>query len=189
MRVSLYPGASPPAAALERAAARARESGVKLRVARYEEFRTSLVTTPHPADWTTRMIFRTCRMAGHCLMLYEGRLYKCACPPFLPDYLAKLGRAGYDPAVDALDIHAAPDLLAALGRFLASREPLEACRHCLGSVGKMRPHRQLSRAEATDPRLVPITRARDLARAKLARESLRYLRRRALEWWSGRPRG
>ena len=53
------------------------------------------------------MIFRTCKNvhASHCHMIHEGKLYKCAVPLFLPEYLLKLERDGYDPANDAFDIH------------------------------------------------------------------------------------
>lgn len=188
VRVSLYPRASPSPAQLERIEARAREHGTRLVVTAWREFRTTLVTTPHPADLTTAMIYRTCHSAHRCHMLLEGRLFKCPVPPFLAQYLAKLRREGYDPAAESLDIHASGDLFEDLRRFLLTRRTLEACRYCLGWVGKDRPHRQLTREVVADPSLEPVDRARDLDRVRLAVESLRFVGRRIVEAVTGRPR-
>jgi organic radical activating enzyme len=97
VRVSLYPRASPPPAQLGRIEARAREHGTRVVMTVWREFRTTLVTTPHPADLTTAMIYRTCHSAHRCHVLVEGRLFKCPVPPFLPQDLAKLRQDGYDP--------------------------------------------------------------------------------------------
>jgi organic radical activating enzyme len=188
VRVSLYPGVSPPEAALDRIAARAQESGTRLQVTAWDRFRTTMVTEPHPADLTTAFIYRTCHSAHRCHMLHEGRLFKCPVPPFLPEFLSKLGRGGYDPSAEAFEIHGARDLFEELKAFLTTRRALEACRYCLGWVGRPRPHRQLSREVVTDPRREPVTRSRDLDRARLAAETARYVARRAAEMLTGQPR-
>lgn len=185
--MSLYPGARPPPEALARAAARAREHGVELVASPVPTFRTTIVTTSHPADRATTMIFRTCAIAhlSHCHLVHEGRLFKCSCPAYLPAFLARTGGAsGYDPARDAFDIHGAKDLAA----FLFAQKPLDACRHCLGFVGKERQRRQLAKETLANPRAEPISRRTHLDPRKFVGASLRYFARRALERVDGRPR-
>lgn len=188
VRVSTYPGASLPASALRKVEARARESGTAFEVSAVDTFRTTMVTEPHPPDRTTDMIFRTCKNAHlyHCHMIHEGRLFKCACPAFLPEFLAKAGQGGYDPAGDAFDIHGATSLFEDLQAFLLETKTLAACRYCLGYVGKLQPHRQLRPEALANPGLQGTTRRRDLDRMKLVKASVRYYRRRITEALTGR---
>ncbi len=188
VRVSLYPSVSPPPRALEKIEARARESNTRLVVTVWSQFRTTMVTQPHPADRTTAMIYRTCNSAHRCHMIHEGRLFKCAVPPFLPEFLSKAGEGGYDPDADAFDIHGAKDLFQGLKDFLLTRKTPDSCRYCLGWVGKLQPHHQLRPEIAADPSLEPVTRRRDLDPRRLALASLRYGARRVLEKVTGRPR-
>lgn len=186
--LSQYPGASPRDRMIERFRAKAAESGTRLDVDPTFFFRATITTEPHPADWVTRMIYRTCESAHrfHCHMIHEGRLFKCACPPFMPAYLARMGRNGYDPSADGLEIHAEGDLLARLREFLFSDRPLEACRNCLGYVGSWQKHRFLEKDVVAHPERERVSRGTHLDRRRLAQATTLYYLRRAREKVTGR---
>jgi hypothetical protein len=187
--LSLYPGRQPPAKALEHIKARAKESNTRLDLDQTTHFRATYVTEPHAKDWTTDMLFRTCGSAHryHCHMLFEGRLFKCAVPPFLPEFLAKMGKNGYDPGVDGFDIHGATNLFEELKRFLFTPETLDACRYCLGYVGKREAHHQLDPATFDNPANEPRTRKTHLDHRLFVQESLKYYGRRIKEKVTGKP--
>ncbi len=171
VRVSLYPDARPTPAMLDAAAARARETGTVLILSPCADFRATIVTEPHPPDFTTRVISATCATAHqlHCHMVSDGRLYKCNVPVDLPEYVSRLGRNDYDSAPDGVYLHDGGDLFAGLKRYLFSREPLDCCRYCLGTAGVTRVHRQLTKPERDDPAAMSVTRATHLSRAHLLR--------------------
>ena len=181
--VTLYPDAHTQEKHIELFKERAKESNTRLRLYPNPVFRTTIMTEPHAMDWITDMIFRTCKNAHryHCHMIHEGRLYKCAVPPFMPEYMAKLGMNDYDPAVDSFDIHGDGDLFLRLRQFLFSSKTLEACRYCLGHVGKFQEHHQLSKEYVSSPKLQNISRKSHLDRYKFAKEAIRYYQRRIIE--------
>jgi organic radical activating enzyme len=148
-------------------------------------FRTTIVTQPHKKDWVTDMIYHSCRDVHlfHCHMIHDGLLYKCAVPPFLPQYLAKMNML-YDPHQDGFAIHRNSDLYYGLINYLNESTSKEACRYCLGYVGKKNPHRQLSGESLQYPALRPITRKNNLDYAKFAQEVFGYFRRRVIERFS-----
>lgn len=168
LNLSLYPEAPPPAAVLDRALAQAQQHGTRVRLFRRHQFHTRVVSTPHDLDFTARLIYRTCRPAhyDHCHWVSAGWLYKCAMPLFLPGYLAKLGREGYETALDGVQLHEGPGLFEDVKGYLLSKEPLDCCRYCLGSMGIRQPHRQLSKGEVENPALT--TRATHLSRTRMA---------------------
>lgn len=168
--VSIYPKTPPPAAALARAEARAREDGISMRLYRRPSFETRVVNIPHPLDLTTALIYRTCRAAHHdyCARLHDGRLYMCFVPPALPEYLRRLGRDDYLPERDGVQVHEASDLFGDVKDYLLSPKPLDACRYCLGSVGRKRAHRQMTAQEVANPAAPAITRATHLSPTRLA---------------------
>ncbi len=165
VRVSLYPQTPPSEAVLEAAAAQARTHRVRLIVEQVREFRTAAVTSPHPMDLWTRIIYSTCGVAHrqHCHMFSDGWLYKCSMPVNLPGYLDRLGLDGYTPSADGVDLHAPGDLLARVREYLFARQPLEACRYCLGWLGRRVPQRQLSAGEQNSPGDRPVRRATHLS--------------------------
>ncbi len=185
--VTLYPDALPREENIGLFKERAKESNTRLRLFPSAVFRTTIVTEPHPRDWITGMIFKTCKNAHryHCHMIHEGRLYKCAVPPFLPEYLSKIGINGFNPEIDAFDIHKADNIVEGLRRYLMSFETLEACRYCLGHLGKPQEHHQLKSEYLINPGQQNITRGNYLDRFKFIKESIRYFHRRTVEKLTG----
>ena len=190
VRLNLYPGARPTERLVDQARKRAKESGTLLLITERPSFRVTMVTDPHPADPITTMIFNTCKIAHlwHCHMLHAGWLYKCACPTSLNDFLKSMDKSGYQADGDGFDIHAAKDLPRQLWKFLTDTKPLDACRYCLGFVGDTQAHHQLSLKDVKDARSLPITRKTHLSKRTLAKESLRYVGRRAAEVITGKPK-
>lgn len=158
--ITLYPGVRLKEETIERFKRQAEDSDTKLILFSNPVFRTTIVTEPQPKDLVTDLIFKTCENVHlyHCHTVHEGKLYKCAVPPFLPEYLARMGMAGYDPAFDAFDIHGARNVYEEVKSFLLCTETLEACRYCLGYLGKTQDHHQLESGLLLDPGLQNITR-------------------------------
>ena len=184
VRVYIYPAVSDEVKkSIGLIEARARAANTELRLWETSAFRTTITTKPQPRDWITGMTFKTCKNVHlyHCNMLHEGKLYKCAVPPFLPEYLSRMGISSYDPADDAFDLHGSHDTLGGLKEFLLSSETMEACRYCLGHLGKLQRHHQLDAALIANPGLQNITRETHLDYPKLIKESLGYYGRRLQE--------
>ena len=188
VRLNLYPGARPNERRVEQARKRAMETGTRLEISEYSSFRVTMVTEPHPADAITRMIFRTCKNVHmyHCHLVHAGWLYKCACPAYLTEFLSGIGQSGYVRENDGFDIHGATDLRAQLWNFLTEHRPLDACRHCLGYVGKIQAHQQLTTLETRDARSRPITRRTHLSKMTFTKETLGYYGRRVTEALTGK---
>ena len=187
--LSLYPNREPPAKAMEKIKARAKESNTRLDIDPTSHFRATYLTEPQPKDMITDMIFKTCGSAHnfHCHMLYEGKIHKCAVPPFLSEFLATMGKSGYDSSVDAFDVHASNDLFSDLKEFLFKAETLEACRWCAGYVGKWEAHHQLDPAVLANPGSEVRSRANRLSWKHFAKETASYYYRRATEKVTGKP--
>lgn len=131
--VSCYPGANVRPEALAELEHRCRRLRKELVVRHYHSFR--LVHPARPlGSAEAAAVFDTCQLAhsGSCHTVHAGHLYLC--PPSAP------------PAVAAPDERCAltpvQGLRERLERFLARRQPLSACRECLGSVGVRIPHEQ-----------------------------------------------
>jgi hypothetical protein len=190
VRLNLYPDTRPTERLVEQARQRATESGTQLVISQYSSFRVTVVTEPHSPDSITTMIFRTCKNAHlyHCHLVHAGWLYKCACPPYLSEFLKSTPKSDYQAEQDGFDIHRATDLRTQLWAFLTNRSPLDACRHCLGYVGKKQSHHQLSLQNHRNVRSQPVTRKTHLSRVILTKESLKYFGRRVSEVLTGKYR-
>jgi Radical SAM superfamily/4Fe-4S single cluster domain len=188
--VSLYQGASPPERALEKIKAKAKESNTRIDFDYTTHFRTTLVTEPHPDGWVTDMIFKTCGSAHlfHCHMLHEGRIYKCSCPAFLPEFLSRMGKDGHSFIEDGLDIHASQNLSEDLKTYLFTPKTLKACNHCLGYVGKWQEHHMLSKEALINPAVDPVSRQTHLSKRKFLQEAALYYYRRGVEKLTGQPK-
>ncbi len=187
--LSLYPGRQPPAKILEEIKAKAKESNTRLDLDPTDHFRATYLTEPQPRDFVTDMVFKTCGSAHryHCHMLFEGKLFKCAVPPFLPEFLAHMGKNGYDSARDAFDIHGAKDLFEELKTFLFTPTTMDACQWCVGYVGKQEAHHQMDNATLANPANDPRTRKSHMDWRLFTRESLKYYGRRLKEKVTGQP--
>ena len=181
--VTMYPDALPQEKFIPMFKKRAEESNTRLYLRSRPQFRAVIVTEPHPHDWITTMIFRTCKDPAcyHYHMIHEGKLYKCGTPAFLKDYLSKMGRNDYDPLVDSFDIHSSRDIYRDVKEFLISGTAIDACRFCLGYVGKSQEHHQLGSEHIADPGLQNIRRSTHLDTYRFLVRCALYYQQLALE--------
>jgi hypothetical protein len=77
-------------------------------------------------------------------MIRQGRFFLCTRPPHL-DAFAR-GRTDF-MVRDGVLLHDGPSLLGEMLAYLEQDEPLDSCRLCLGGLGKLFPHRQLTQLE------------------------------------------
>lgn len=187
--VSLYPDVSLPESYFVMQQ-RARAHNTRLWLQFIDTFRTTILTAPGEKNLTTSLIYRTCKDAHlyHCHMVHEGMLYKCAVPPFLPAYLNTTKHV-YDPLQDGIPIHGRSDLAADLKRYLSDKDALDACRHCLGYLGRRIPHSRLSARKSpgdeTSPGPRQVTRKNSLDYKMLAKEACGFYARRLAESLTG----
>ena len=143
----------------ERKLALAREKchahGTTLKVKRANEFRMMQLTEPIGDPQLVDDVYRSCQIAHswYCQTFLDGFFYLCSRPLFTASYLQTRGRPAPDlRRLDGVPLHE-PDLRGRLEAYLARGEPLESCRHCLGTVGKRIEWGQMPLAErrATAP--------------------------------------
>jgi hypothetical protein len=157
VELSIYPGTRPMLEtylpSFQKSAARHR---VKLVLSPYEEFRITFSTTGTADAGLTRRIYTNCRLANlwGCQSVHQGYFFKCPKCIYIPRILD--GTLRYDYREDGLKITDSPDFLCQLAEYLGSQEPLSACRYCLGSSGKHRPHRLVKASEWVDIHARPI---------------------------------
>jgi hypothetical protein len=91
-----------------------------------------------------REIYSDCYQRKSCHSIYNGRYYKCASGPFVPEWLRRLGVDAPDFSADGVPLHGNANLRQDLEEYLNSDTPLTACRFCLGGSGKSFENRQLN---------------------------------------------
>ncbi len=150
---SRYPSRSISQAQEEEHTARAARWGHAFHVLPEPPFRQPWTERPHREPALVARIYASCRMAHRfsCHTVHQGRFYKCPLALFIPQALSRLGLGEVGAARDGLALSNKPDFARRLHAYLMDPQPLPICRHCLGSVGRPMPHRQLSLAERRQP--------------------------------------
>jgi organic radical activating enzyme len=106
-------------------------------VLRYQDyFNESFLKVCNNDDTLVRRIYRTCSLPNKacCHTLFDGYYYKCPRSIFIP--LAYKDRYIGDVVQNGIRILGNKRFAFDLVDYLSSDDPLEACRYCLGSVGK-----------------------------------------------------
>jgi hypothetical protein len=173
VEVSLYPGCEPNERELHTWAHRAATSGTEMVMVRHPEFRETYSEIGPEDPSLIGDIFDTCQMAHdwRCHHLVSGRLHRCPPSAFLPRILANLSSSEHD----SVDVLGAADLAAELRAMLLADSPLDACTHCLGTVGRWFSSEQIPRTEFRQRQREPSERLVDRERlsALLAGQPLR----------------
>lgn len=93
------------------------------------------------------MVYQNCDLAHleSCHTIYEGRYYICEPAVWAEPRLALHGRSFKNREADSVAIHDNPTLHSDLDGLIRRRQPLEACRYCLGTWGRRVPNQQLSK--------------------------------------------
>ena len=146
LEVSVYPSRPLGAEDISTIRSLAGDHGVDLLVNYYGHFRVAYSEQGTESAALVQDIFDTCKLAHLWLShtVHDGWLYRCPQSIMLPE---QLSHAGWDRGVDGIEIEAGPAFPARLLEFLNRATPLRACRHCLGSVGRLHPHTEVPRAQ------------------------------------------
>ncbi|MEV7938659.1 radical SAM protein [Kitasatospora sp. NPDC088264] len=144
IEISVYPGQAPTPVELDALRRRAEEHAVRLDVKLVPVFRESYAEQGSEDPHLTARIYRTCEIVHvwRCHTVHEGVFYRCPQSYFLHRPEAPGARV---PS-DGLPIRSDPGFLVDLHAYLTSSRGPAACRWCLGTVGRRRPHSQLPRA-------------------------------------------
>jgi hypothetical protein len=172
--VSVYPAAGDLTESLRSTQRLCRRHGVRLQVEHIDRFRRMEASHATADSSLVDEIFRSCLIAHtwSCQTFYSGYFYLCSRPIYTDSYLEKLGQPPrHFRHTDGVALHE-PELGARLRAYLRSSQPLSACQHCLGTVGKYEPHAQLDASERKEP-TAPVA----------ARESIDTTRLRHLLMW------
>lgn len=126
--------------------ARGRQHGTAVEIRVTREFRLMLLNKENKDSGLVRTIFSECRLphSWGCHAIHEGRYYKCPVPIGLDERLGKAGVALNSKTLDGVPVRNNPNLKADLEAYIAGRDPLVACRYCLGTSGRMFAHHQLN---------------------------------------------
>ena len=126
---------------------KAARHGVRLVLSPYRDFRITFSTIGTADTALTRLIFRNCKLANlwGCQSIHNGYFFKCPQCIYIPQILDDPHK--YDYRLDGLKISDSPEFLSELMTYLSTQEPLKACRYCLGSSGKLRPHKLVKASE------------------------------------------
>lgn len=114
-------------------------------------FRESYSELPFKDESLVRRIYTTCEMAHKwgCYAIRNGYFYKCPLAHALPARLTCRGK--WDATDDGVALDDPATLFDRLSIYLSDPNPLRACHHCLGTVGRMFPHTEITRPEWRNP--------------------------------------
>jgi len=103
----------------------------------------------HSSELLIKKIYLTCHAprAEGCHTLYQGHYYKCPQAVFIP--IAYNDRKNFNEFQDGIKIRDSSEFIKDLEQYLTSEAPLEACRYCLGSVGKRFKPSQISQSNTS----------------------------------------
>jgi MoaA/NifB/PqqE/SkfB family radical SAM enzyme len=116
------------------------------------EFAERLLAEEVRNEEFVRMVFQNCGLAHleSCHTIHDGRYYMCSPSVWTQPRLAIRGITFENRKSDGVAIHDNPNLYEELDSLVRRREPLEACRYCLGSWARSTPNVQLTRKGAAE---------------------------------------
>jgi len=131
--ISLYPGHQPSKKNLEKAKTLATLHKVDFSCSVYNYFRETISFGSKLSDRNAARVYKECEVRNiwQCHTVEDGRFYKCPQSMFISRDIYSLS------SNHSVLINNSNDLQKRLSEFLISEKPLEACSHCLGSVGKL----------------------------------------------------
>lgn len=133
--ISIYPDCGISKEKLNYFRHKAGKHDIELNIKFYKHFRESYSEYAAESDLAQR-IFSTCQIAHtwRCHAIFEGYFFRCSPSLLIPRILQKETHTNI--WIDGLKITSSEDFTDRLREFLSSKKPLNACRYCLGSVGK-----------------------------------------------------
>jgi hypothetical protein len=182
LALSVYPSVPHPPELLQAVAERCRRHRVKLKVEHIDRFRRMQLRTSNTDRALVKSIFDSCLIAHTwgCQTFYDGYFYLCSRPIYSDQFLGNFGIRGEDfRRRDGIPLHE-PDLRVRLRAYLESKEPLHACRYCLGAVGRYEPHAQISSEHRRFPARASVPPDLGIDAARLRRFGLWHRTRNAM---------
>jgi hypothetical protein len=129
---------------------KARRFDVVLNVKPVDQFSQVMAGARRDDAAAVQRTYDACWLRDRCLIVRNGRFFKCTRAAYFAEYQARIAVAGPHPdpaavvAADGIPVDA-PDLDTRLYEYMNAKAPLESCRYCLGSSGPLVPHTQLTR--------------------------------------------
>lgn len=143
--LSLYPGQEPGYNDIKKIQSKAKNFNVSLSLSHFDNFRESYTELGTTDTQLVRRIYSTCKIVHiwRCHTVADGYFYKCPLSFLIPKVISnenpKLNHQ------DGIKITDSSEFGGNLLDYLQSSNPLLSCNHCLGSIGKLRPHEQTNR--------------------------------------------
>ncbi len=175
--ISRYASRPIPEVAIGTIRRRCDAAGVELSFFVKTHFRKTIVGERNANAGQVNTIFQTCSNAWswHCHVIQDGYLYRCAIAPLLGYKLHQQGLVGRDfHEDDGLKLEDTPGFADRIRTYLESSTPLESCSYCLGCVGKLIEHRQMSKEEVEQQTWTRGTIADNIDRGKCFELLLRW---------------
>lgn len=141
--VSSYSSAPIDNTASEVFAELAKKQNVTFKVNEFHHFREMFSYEGSTEQALVQRVYTNCGMAHQysCHSLYQGYFYKCPQARVIAKY------KGTDALIDGIKIIEHPDFTFSIKEYLEKLTPLNACKYCLGTVGKRRKHSQIHRKD------------------------------------------
>ena len=136
VEISLYPINENKIKHIINCAQKISKLGKRVVLHKYTHFREAIAKYPTKDINIVNMVYSTCQIAHfyRCITISNGHLFRC--PQSTINSLRK-----HFISVDALKIYDIYDIFELL-YFFESPAPLESCKCCFGSIGRLRPHQQ-----------------------------------------------
>lgn len=146
VHVSIYPNARISSKNIEEMMINARQYNTALVFKRFDIFRESYSEVGSEDHHLIARIYQSCQIAHiwRCHNVSSGFFYRCPESIFIPQVVGKLPVENSND--DRLKIHGGSNFGYELLEFLERKDPLSACSHCLGSVGRPFDHMQAVRS-------------------------------------------
>ncbi len=170
--VSIYPSQPLDKSKLSGVQARCDANGVALVFNHHAHFTHNVLSEKIEDEKLVHNIFLTCSLAWkqHCHTLFDGWITRCSRLPFMDIKLRETGKiASSLMERDALRISDGEDFPERLRAYMESETALEACKYCVGTVGKRFQHAQLSKEEIAGESWTEVGAAGNIDRIKLYR--------------------
>lgn len=172
LEISIYPTPGLSRKKFETYKALARRYNTRLNALYYPTFQVVFSSLGNDDADLVQRIFNTCKKAHlwHCHGIHHGYFYRCPQSIYIPQLL-NLDDPQFEN--DRVKITGnAKKTKMYLRKFLASKQPLHACRYCLGDIGIEQPHELNPSQDAIHWNSVPVKQLVDYDYLKLSEQDI-----------------
>ena len=136
VHISIYPACGVTSQKIRTFRQLARKHRTALEIRYVKRFRESFSERGTTESDLLKRIYSTCQIAHswRCQAIFEGYLYRCSPSIMIPRLLHDQTKTAAES--DGLKLTQSDTFIDDLKRFLLRKEPLNACRYCLGTAGK-----------------------------------------------------